>query len=155
MSKETDLKKKKRKQTIFILIALLILVGLFIYFYTYIFAKDERKIIYEQGQRRIYLLDKKEYKKGREMWRMVLEDQKTGSRFFILGNSRKGFENKKMSEIVINTVDQGKMKSFDHVQGAGITMRVAKTDIHSNMIEKSKLSEIGKNFEGLTPDFNL
>jgi hypothetical protein len=144
-----QLKKKKRKRALFFILALLILIAVFLYFYTYVFAKDSKKIIYEEGQRRIYLLEKKEYKKGREMWRMVLEDQKTGQRFFILGNSKKGYDNKKMAEIVINTVDQQKLKSFDQVQGAGITMRVAKTDLHSNLIEKNKISDIGDYFKDL------
>lgn len=143
---------KKQKQTLFLILGILLLIALVFYFYTYVFAKNQATVIYEKGQRRIYLLDKKEYKKGREMWRMVLEDQKDGQRFFILGNSKKGFDNKQMADLIINTVDQSKMKSFDQVKGAGITMRIAKTDIHTNMIEKSGWKDIIKNFEGLSID---
>ncbi len=128
-------------------LALLILLALLIYFFTYFFANKNNKVIYQDAQRRIYLTSKKEYKKGREMWRMVYEDQKTGNRWFVLGNSKKGFSDKAMAKIVINTIDQGKSKSFDQVESAGVTMAKATTDIHSNLIDKKEIGDFFPDIE--------
>lgn len=142
-----------KKKTFWFWLAVLILFALLIYFFTYFFAKDHKKVIYEKNQRRIYLLERKKYgNKDREMWRMVYEDMKTGNRSFVLGNSPKGFSEDKMAAIVINTIEQGKTKSFDQVERTGITMRAAKTDIHSNMIDKKGLGDI---FGDMTKQFEF
>lgn len=135
------IKSDPRKKRFFIILAVLLLLALLIYFYTYFFTKKGERVIYQDATRRIYLTEKKEYiqkpsNKKREMWRMVYEDNKSGNRFFVMGNSVKGFPEKKMAQIVINTVDQNKMKSFDLVQSAGVTIAKGKTDIHSNLNEK-------------------
>lgn len=149
-NKPTHFQKYKK---LYLGLALLLLLVLLIYFFTYFFANKNKKVIYQDTQRRIYLTEKKEYKKGREMWRMVYEDQKTGNRFFILGNSKKGFSDKAMAKIVINTIDQGKTKSFDQVEGAGITMRKATTDIHSNLIDKKGIGDLFPSSETLELNF--
>lgn len=149
MSKPTFFQKNKK---LLIALALLILLALLIYFYTYFFSEDNKKVIYQDAQRRIYLNQKKEYKPGRLMWRMVYEDQKSGNRMFVLGNSLKGFSDKKMAQIVLNTIDKGKYKSFDQVEQVGITMKAAKTDIHSNLIAKKDVSEM---FPEMPLEFNI
>ncbi len=140
-------KKIFNKRNLFLLLGLLLLLALLIYFYTYYFSNGSNKVIYQDAQRRIYLNEKKEYKKGREMWRMVYEDQKTGDRYFVLGNSKKGFSNDKMAKVVLNTLDQGKMSSFDQVQGAGVTIKKAKTDVHSNLVGKKDIGEFFPDFD--------
>lgn len=141
-------KKIFNKRNLVLLLVVLLLIALLVYFYTYFFSKDSGKVIYQDAQRRIYLNEKKLYgKKDREMWRMVYEDQKTGNRFFVLGNSPKGYPNAKMAKIILNTIDQGKMKSFDLVERVGITMKEGKTDIHSNLVEK-------KSVDGYFPDMS-
>lgn len=145
---------KKRKFWLWALVVL-ILVLLLIYFYSYFFAKKHNKVIFQDEQRRIYLIEKKGYngRKDREMWRMVYEDQKTGLRTFITGNAPKGFSEKKMSEIVINTIEKGKKASFDQVQRVGVTLAAAKTDVHSNLIDKKSFSDFVPEFPEL--GFNL
>lgn len=148
---------KARKKQLFIFLAFLILIAILFYFYTYFFANKHKKVIYQDAQRRIYLIEKKEYKKGREMWRMVYEDQKTGNRFFVLGNTRKNYSEKNMSKRVLNTIEQGQMKSYDQVDSVGLTMRKANTDIHSNLIEKNNFDVFGdldKDFNELSTSFN-
>ena len=141
------------KKQIFIWIGILILIALLIYFFTYFFAKKNNKVIYEKDGKRIYLIERKPYgNKGREMWRMVYENKTTGARTFVLGNSKKGFPEKKMATIIINTVDQGKKASFDQVESVGVTMRPAKTDIHSNLVDKKEGSEIMDGFNGMSFD---
>jgi hypothetical protein len=130
---------KSKKFWFWVFIILFVLVLL--YYFTYVLANKQGKIIYQDTTRRIYLNLKKEYKPGREMWRMVYEDQKTGKRFFIMGNSVKGFSEKKMAKIVLNTIDQGKNRSFDQVQSAGIVIKEAKTDVHSNLISKKTVGD--------------
>lgn len=142
------------KRRLFVLLAFLLLLAILIYFFTYFFAKKNNKVIYEKDGRRIYLIERRAYgNKGREMWRMVLENRKTGKRMFILGNSRKGYPENKMARIVINTIDQGQVKSFDNVESAGVTMRDAKTDIHSNTIEKKGPGDIFKDLKFDTSPF--
>lgn len=138
---------KENKKKLFTIIALVLLLVLVLYFYTYFFANKTNKVIYQDSLRRIYLNEKKEYRKngqlsGRLMWKMVYEDMKTGQRWFVAGNSKKGFTDKKMAKILLNTVDQGKLKSFDHVEGAGVTLALAKSDVHSNLISKKGVSDI-------------
>lgn len=137
-----------KTKKILIWVGILLLVALLIYFLTYFLAKKNNKVIYQKDNKRIYLNDKKEYKPGRIMWRMVYEDKASGNRIFILGNSKKGFSDKKMAAIVMNTLEKGKMRSFDSVESAGVTMRDAKTDMHSNLVEKknplSFLPEMGE-----------
>lgn len=58
-----------------------------------------------------------------------------------MGNSKKGFPEKKMATIVLNTVDKGQKKSFDLVQGAGVLITESKTDVHTNLIEKKSISD--------------
>lgn len=145
--------EKKKKNTFFIVLGLLLLLVLIFYFYTYFFAAENKKVIYEDPQRRIYLNERKVYgTKGREMWRMVYEDMKSGQRYFVLGNSKKGLKEKEMAKVIINTVDQGKTKSFDQVNSIGVTMKSAKTDIHSNLIAKKGASDIGEDLEDMLPD---
>lgn len=137
-----------KNKKLWIGLALLLLLGLALYFYTYFFSADSEKVIYQDAQRRIYLVNKKNYARpDRELWNMVYEDQKTGNRWFILGNSKKGYPNKKMAQIVLNTVDKGQMKSFDLVQGAGVTLRKSTTDIHSNIIDKKTPSDVWNDME--------
>lgn len=148
----------KTKKQVFIWIAILLLLALVIYFFTYFFAQKNNKVIYEKDGKRIYLTERKVYgTKGREMWRMVLEDKTTGKRIYVLGNSKKNFPEKKMAAIVINTITKGQMRSFDQVESCGVTMREAKTDIHSNMVEnKNTLDTLKDGFSGLSfeaPEF--
>jgi len=137
--------KTSKYKKLWYALAILLLLALLFYFYTTFFSKKHDKVIYEDVHRRIYLNEKKEYKKGREMWRLVYEDQKTGTRYFVMGNSPKGFSNAKMSRIILNTIDKGQLKSFDQVERVGITMKKANTDIHSNLIGKKELL----NWDGL------
>lgn len=138
MNKSEDkLTHFQKYRKLYIGLAILLLLVLLIYFYTYFFANKNNKVIYQDTARRIYLTEKKAYgNKGREMWRMVYEDQKTGKRFFVLGNSKKGYSEKKMVKILLNTIDQKQTKSFDQVESVGVTMKEAKSDIHSNNVKK-------------------
>src|SRR6476469_1152644 len=130
----------KSKKFWFWTFAILIILVLLWYF-TYYLANGANKVIYQDSTRRIYLTSRKEYKPGRDLWRMVYEDMKTGKRSYVMGNSKKGFPEKKMAEILINTIDQGKQRSFDQVQGAGVMITVAKTDIHTNLVSKKTVSD--------------
>lgn len=142
------------KKQVYIALAILLLLALLIYFYTYFFAKKNNKVIYEKDGKRIYLIERKPYgAKGREYWKMVLEDKTTGGRTFIMGNTKKGYPEKKMAAIIINTVNQGKKASFDQVESVGVTMRPAKTDIHSNLVEKKGKDEILDGFSGMEFEF--
>lgn len=131
--------KRSKYKKLWYALAILLLLALLFYFYTTFFSNKHDKVIYQDAHRRIYLNEKKEYKKGREMWRMVYEDQKTGTRYFVMANSPKGFSNSKMTKIVLNTIDKGQMKSFDLVERVGVTIVKGKTDIHSNLIGKKDL----------------
>lgn len=154
MSNTAAKPSKKKKILVWIFVILLILVLL--YFFTYYLAGKNNKVIYQDATRRIYLIERKGYqgRPDREMWNMVYEDMKTGQRTYITGNTRKGFPNKKMAEIVLNTIDQGKKSSFDSVQRVGVTITAAKTDIHSNLIDKKSLMDLwpdDKDFKTVFP----
>lgn len=88
------------------------------------------------------------------MWRMVYEDQKTGNRWFVMGNSNKGFPDSKMAKIVLNTVEKGQRRSFDLVERAGVTLKAATTDVHSNLIDKRGLDDLG-NIDFDFPEISL
>ena len=127
-------------------VLLVIFIIALIYFYTYFFAKKHGRVIYEDDTRRIYLTEIKQYdkRKDREMWRMVYEDRKTNKRYFILGNAKKGYSESEMCKRILNTIDQDKMSSYDQVDGVGVTIRKANTDIHSNLISKKGLEDLDK-----------
>ncbi len=140
-------KLSPRTKKILLALFFVLLLILVIYLYTYYFAKDSKKVIFQDSNRRIYLIKKTIYsQKGsgakREMWRMVYEDRTTGNRFFVFGNTPKGYKESKMSKIVLNTIDQGKTKSFDQVDTVGINIKKASTDIHSNLIDKKDPSDV-------------
>jgi len=146
------LKSKKFWFWFFVILIILVLL----YYFTYVLASKNGKVIYQDSTRRIYLIKRNSYqgRPDREMWKMVYEDQKDGRRKHVLGNSPKGFSDKKMAQIVLNTIDQGKMKSFDSVQTVGVTINDAKTDLHSNLIGKKSLSDLmpnEKDFETVFP----
>lgn len=147
--------KPKKKRRIWVWIFVLLVILLLLYFYTYFFANKNGKVIYQDSTRRLYLIKRGPYgKPDREMWRMVYEDMKGGGRWFITGNSRKGYPNKKMAERVLNTVDQGKTKSYDAVDSVGLTIIPVKTDVHSNLIDKKGLGDFWpdeKEFDNLFP----
>lgn len=130
-------KSKKFWFWTFVVLAILVLL----WYFTYYLANRGNKVIYQDATRRIYLTSLKEYKPGRMLWRMVYEDMKTGKRDYIMGNSKKGFPEKKMAQIVLNTIDQGHKKSFDQVQSAGVMITPAKTDIHTNLVSKKSISD--------------
>jgi hypothetical protein len=132
---------KSKKFWFWFFVILIILVVL--YYFTYVLATKGNRVIYQDSTRRIYLIDRKGYNgpKDREMWRLVYEDQKDGKRKFITGNTPKGFAEKKMATIILNTIDQGKMSSFDQVQRVGVSIKDSKTDIHSNLIGKKSFSD--------------
>lgn len=144
--------KSRRKKIIFVIILILLLLAL-LYYFTYYLANKNQKVIYQDSTRRIYLNSKKEYKPGRFMWRMVYEDLKNNKRFFVLGNSLKNFPDKKMAEILLNTIDQGKARSYDTVQQAGVLIKEAKTDGNANLIPKKGLSDFidAQDFENIFP----
>lgn len=140
---DTAVKKPSRKKKVWVYVLMILLLIVVIYYFTYYLAQRNNKVIYQDSTRRIYLVSRKGYpaRPDREMWNMVYEDMKTGVRTYITGNSKKGFSSKKMAEIVINTVDQGKLSSFDSVQRAGVTMAKAKTDIHTNLVQKKSIMD--------------
>lgn len=135
--------KPSNKKRILVLIFFVVLLLVLLYFFTYYLSGKNSKVIYQDATRRIYLISRKGYqgRPDREMWNMVHEDMKTGHRVYITGNTPKSFPNKKMAEIVLNTIDQGKKSSFDSVQRVGVTITAAKTDIHSNLISKKSFSD--------------
>lgn len=138
---EVDKKISKRKR-FWVWLFVIILILVLLYFFTYYLSGKNNKVIYQDATRRIYLIERKDYgKPGREMWNLVYEDIKTNQRHYILGNSKKGFPNKKMAQIILNTVDKGRKASFDTVQGAGVTLTQSKTDIHTNLIEKKSFAD--------------
>jgi hypothetical protein len=151
-----DFKKIFRSKKFWFWFFVILIILVLLYYFTYVLASKNGKVIYQDSTRRIYLTERKSYqgRPDREMWKMVYEDQKDGKRKYILGNSPKGFSDKKMSQIILNTIDQGKTKSFDQVQRVGITMNDAKTDIHSNLIPKKSLSDFipdEKDFQTIFP----
>lgn len=134
-----------KNKSLWFWLAILLLLALLLYFYTYFFSKNNPKVIYQDAQRRIYLTRKGPYKgqKGadREMWRMVYEDLKTGQRWFVIANTKKGTSEKKVVKRILNTVEQGKTRTFDNVESIGVSMYDAKTDVHSNITDKKDISD--------------
>lgn len=152
------LKTFQKHRKIWIAVGIVLLLALLLWFYTYYFAKSSQKVIYQDAQRRIYLTKKGKYKsknsEDREMWRMVYEDIKTGNRHFVMANVRKGTPEAKVVKRVLNTFEQGKTRTFDNVESIGISAFEAKTDVHSNLIDKKDFSDFS-DFLPTEKDFQI
>jgi hypothetical protein len=137
-----------RARKVFFAVLALLIIGVLLWFYTYVFTRKSNKVIYQDASRRVYLTNRREYKPGREMWDMTYEDRKTGARYYIMANSKKGYSEKEMVRRVLNTFENGLptasggKKSFDSVDRTGVTITLAKSDIHSNLVPQKDIGDL-------------
>ncbi|GAB4451202.1 MAG: hypothetical protein OHK0036_11300 [Bacteroidia bacterium] len=133
---------KENKRKLFLFILLIVVVVLMIYLFTYFLNKEDNRVIYEGQGKRIYLTKKLQYKDGRVMYNLVLEEKATGERFFVLANTPKNFKEKYLADRILNTYNQGRMKSYDAVERVGLTIKKINSDIHSNLVQKKSSNDV-------------
>lgn len=81
------------------------------------------------------------------MYNLVIEEKATGERFFVLANAPKNFKEKHLAERILNTYNQGRMKSYDAVERVGLTIKKIKSDIHSNLIKSKSAQDVIDNIK--------